>query len=237
MGSGSLTTETDGDTASASDVNQYKSALLEDIVPRNSSGVATDQSGSLGTSALRWLNAYIAKWIIGTVASGLSIEEDSGKIAFFVGGSKVAEIDSNGLTFSSIPNGRAISSGNSGSFGTSSGTYVDITNLSVSITTKGNPVFFTLVPAETGAAGGQWSRLLYVTDAYIKLVRDSTDIDEIRFGTAGLSGHPDPQAETPPGSVVFYDTPSAGTYTYKLQGLSNDQLTLSRCRLLAIELI
>jgi hypothetical protein len=39
--------------------NIIRSALLENHVPRNASGVVTDEAGSIGSAAYRWLNAHL----------------------------------------------------------------------------------------------------------------------------------------------------------------------------------
>ena len=49
-----------GGKVRTSHVNQYFTALNEDFVPRNSSGVPTDEGGNLGTSVYSWKNAEIA---------------------------------------------------------------------------------------------------------------------------------------------------------------------------------
>jgi len=69
MGVGSIADVSDGTVADASDLNQYSSALRQDNVPRNASGIATDLSGNLGQSSLQWLKAYIAAgyWTIGDI--------------------------------------------------------------------------------------------------------------------------------------------------------------------------
>lgn len=59
MGTNNLTTKNDGDVASADDVNQYKTAMSGDIVPRNSSGVPTDESGSFGTPTYKAKNTEV----------------------------------------------------------------------------------------------------------------------------------------------------------------------------------
>jgi hypothetical protein len=59
MGSSTLIQRADAQTIDASWFNNLRSAFLQDVVSRNSSGIATDQAGSLGTSALRFLNAYL----------------------------------------------------------------------------------------------------------------------------------------------------------------------------------
>lgn len=48
-----------GGKVRTSHVNQYFQALSQNVVPRNSSGVATDEAGSLGTSTFEWKNANI----------------------------------------------------------------------------------------------------------------------------------------------------------------------------------
>lgn len=49
--------------------NDIRSALYQDLVPRNSSGVATDSAGSLGTTAFKWLKLRISSgyWDIGDI--------------------------------------------------------------------------------------------------------------------------------------------------------------------------
>jgi hypothetical protein len=54
-----LVTNIDGEVASSSDVEQYKNALLEELAPRNSSGVPTANAGSLGTSLYPWSRAHV----------------------------------------------------------------------------------------------------------------------------------------------------------------------------------
>ena len=48
-----------GGKVRTSHVNQYFQALSQNVVPRNSSGIATDEAGSLGTSTFEWKNANI----------------------------------------------------------------------------------------------------------------------------------------------------------------------------------
>ena len=227
MGTGSLTTETDGDTANAADVNQYKNALLENLVPRNTAGVATDLAGSLGTSALRWLNAYISKLIIGTVASGLSIEEDTGEIIFKVSDTEVARIGANGIDSSSLTNAKAISS--AGSLAVSGGTWTDITNHSVSVTTRGGLVVATLVPDIQTGSGTSKIQGGSAVSPDIRLLRDATQVGALRMSAA------DQQS---PGEIVFCDNPAAGSYTYKIQArTSSGNLAFDDTRLLVYEIL
>lgn len=67
-GTNTLPVETDA-IIRRSHVNKFQTALTGFFVPRNSSGVAEDESGELGTSALQWLRAHIAAgyWSLGDI--------------------------------------------------------------------------------------------------------------------------------------------------------------------------
>lgn len=49
-----------GGVVKPSHVNQYKTALGVDVVPRTSTGAVTDEAGSLGSSTYEWLRAYVS---------------------------------------------------------------------------------------------------------------------------------------------------------------------------------
>lgn len=74
--------EVAGPKTDADHANIFRRILGVDFVPRNSSGVATDIAGSLGTSALRWLNAHVenaklhANGFITTVSAASDITSD-----------------------------------------------------------------------------------------------------------------------------------------------------------------
>lgn len=130
-------------------------------------------------------------------------------------------------------------SSSSGSFSTTSTSYVDATNLSVSITTTGRPVFATLVPVvDTTNGSGLFKQMVTAAGSevfLIKLVRGSTDAGIARIQVFGSSGYQD--EENP--SIVFIDTPAAGTYTYKIQVKSNGGdglIGLSRLKLFVYEM-
>lgn len=59
MGSGTLSTRANAQVIDQTWFNQFLLAFVQDLIPRNSSGVATDQAGSLGSASLRFLNAYV----------------------------------------------------------------------------------------------------------------------------------------------------------------------------------
>lgn len=80
MGTNNFQTKNPGDIISADDPNQYKIGLDGDVVPRNASGVPTDQAGSLGSSTYSWLNGFFRKIFPGNPANNHTITSDSNGI-------------------------------------------------------------------------------------------------------------------------------------------------------------
>lgn len=127
----------------------------------------------------------------------------------------------------------------SGSLGTSSTSPVDVTNLSVTITTTGRPVYLLLISdggpslctINTTRASG--------TSAYaiVTLVRDSTTISYNESG-ATIGGATSVSTTAPGSSINFVDVPSAGTYTYKVQlyTFASTSVNITACKLAAFEL-
>ncbi len=98
MGTNNLETKNPGDVIAASDPNQYKTAVSgTEFVPRNSSGVPTDDAGGLGTTLYRWGTSYIKKIFFGTAAQECSIENDGTNLKFKIAGVLKALIDANGV--------------------------------------------------------------------------------------------------------------------------------------------
>lgn len=81
MGTNNLVARNDGDIIQSSDPNQYREALSGDLVPRNSAGVPTNEAGDLGTSSLKWDNAYIS------ITNTNLVQPDSGNLIVNSGGS------------------------------------------------------------------------------------------------------------------------------------------------------
>lgn len=123
-------------------------------------------------------------------------------------------------------------------FSTTSATYVDVTGLSVTITTTGRPVWVGLVHDGTANTGGL-SIFAAGADAAAtyKLVRGSTDIAIQLLRLAFASGTNLNNA-TPSSALWQVDAVAAGTYTYKVQMYASPGSTgyLSRSKLVAYEL-
>lgn len=137
----------------------------------------------------------------------------------------------------------ATSSSTGASASVTGSTYSDITNLSASITTVGRPVVCMLICAD----GTNTSQIKVTktsgTDAdmsaIIKLIRGSTDIaiyqQQFVWPTAASTN----AFGIPIGGVVFYDSPSAGTYTYKIAAkgsAANEKVDFQYIKLFVYEL-
>lgn len=98
------------------------------------------------------------------------------------------------------------------SFSTSSATYVLVTNSTISITTSGRPVVMFLQGAIS------ISGAIDLEDASLAFSRDggSTFIFEYEFSIVGTPSSGQLTSIIPGGSIMTFDTPAAGTYTYGL---------------------
>lgn len=130
------------------------------------------------------------------------------------------------------PVGQQISS-SCGIFTTSSITAVDVTNLSVTLTTKGRPVWLGLIADNSDA-------YMYLFDSAgigncrILFVRGTTILADFKkeFQGSATYGTIDP-------SMFHLDPVAAGTYTYKLQvycSSATDTLYVNNLKLVAYEL-
>lgn len=121
--------------------------------------------------------------------------------------------------------------------------YGDITNLSVSITTTGRPVFVGLVGEGTDFSyvdvdKTSVSAAVNVT-VMIKFLRDSTTLSSQKAVFGGTASN-DLSGSIPVSSFWHIDTPSAGTYTYKVQMRTGDATdttgSIVNAKLIAYEL-
>jgi hypothetical protein len=116
--------------------------------------------------------------------------------------------------------GQQISSSCGSSWSNNSSTKTDITNLSVSITTTGRPVFVGLISDGSGSSSAirLQSNGGIITGA-LGFFRGVTNISEFSLSeTVGSSSDPSASARHPPSSFFCIEAVSAGTYTYKASG-------------------
>lgn len=107
-------------------------------------------------------------------------------------------------------------------FSTTSNSFVDVTNATVTITTSGNPVKVYLIGnGDTGTGSqlrGQWT---------YQILRGATVLQLTAYGGSGAA---------PLSAVFFKDIVAAGTYTYKLQILATSgTVNVQNCYLIAEE--
>ena len=125
-----------------------------------------------------------------------------------------------------------------GSFSTSSLTYVDVTNLSVAITTTGRPVFIGLIADGAGLAGFGATSGSAVADLSAKfaILEGATILAEhlVESLLNAASGF----SLFMPSSVLWTIRPvAAGTYTYKIQALSSTATAvINNSKLIAYEI-
>ena len=238
MGNDTINQATDGTIIPSSNHNSIRNALSVDLTPRNASGVVTDQAGSIGSSTYTWLGGYIqnmyalTKLWIGTISKNNTLETDgSDDIVIKRNNLEVGKFDSDGLTKGSIqPVGQQISS-SSGSFSTASSSFVDVTNLSVTLTTVGRPVFISMIGDGSGSSSRITNSATGTAQIEIKIFRDTTEI-------AYLLSAADTTNSIMPSEVLHIDTPTSGTYTYKVQTrvITGTNVFVSNCKMIAYEM-
>lgn len=118
---------------------------------------------------------------------------------------------------------------------------VDVTNLSVTITTKGGPVELMLV--DDGSLSSSDITVLCSAagfpNAWINFYRDSTQLTHTQIGNTISATYPI-QSKYPASSFKHIDDPAAGTHTYKVTTSTGSAATtgigIGRCKLIAREL-
>jgi hypothetical protein len=121
-------------------------------------------------------------------------------------------------TGTTVAAGGVAISASSGSYSNATTTYTDVTNLSVTISTTGRPVFVGLMSSGTASSstvGGSTTSASNNPGIILKFVRGATDISIQEINT--VSDSTDGYIVTPPSSFHHVDVVAAGTYTYKVQ--------------------
>lgn len=136
--------------------------------------------------------------------------------------------------------GQQISSSCGNSACNGSASFVDVTNLSVSITTTGRPVFVGLISdgggtqAFFGATRSNTASAL----ALFTILRGATEISRVAVNIAGADSSPNPLTTyIPVGALFHIDVVGAGTYTYKVQqNGTTGTACVNQAKLIAYEL-
>lgn len=139
MGLNDLAARSDGQTVQADDVNQYRNALIGDLVPRNASGAPESVAGNLGSSSLPFGSLYLSSQFIqnGNVIDLSSLSGESHQI---VSGTALTSGYPDFLTFvASSTTGRIL--------GTSTALSLIINNIAVTISSNIDVTGLTLGPS------------------------------------------------------------------------------------------
>lgn len=103
MSTENIASRTDNTTIYAEHVNIFKRVLGEDLVPRNTSGVATNAAGDCGTDTYRWDNVRANSGLFfGSGATQDSIEHSGSDIVMKLAGVVKATLTSTGFNSASI---------------------------------------------------------------------------------------------------------------------------------------
>lgn len=160
-------------------------------------------------------NTFMTVSTAGQIATSVNVDNSTIDLAVS-GGNLLLEVAAGGITATQIANGtitrpklaalgQQISS-SCGTFASSSTSFVAVTNLNVTITTTGRPVFIGLQGMNPADLSNQ-SLYSLVGPSDLKLVRGGTDVVVYKMDESSSI------LSTPP-SVLLIDTPGAGTYTY-----------------------
>ena len=204
--------------------------------------VSPEEGSILYNSTDKTLSIYSGtSWVLPAQVDDTTVEYNTNKIRIKDLGVTESKLASNSVTTSKILNGNVTRiklgplgqqiSSSSGNFSLSPlGSWVDVTNLTVTITTNGNPVFLS-IQADGSSSGSQLAVVNSVVD--IRILRGASVVFLNRFG----SGTGDTVYY--PVSINYLDTPSAGTYTYKVQAnmsnLAGNAASVRYATLLAYE--
>jgi hypothetical protein len=137
-------------------------------------------------------------------------------------------------TGTSVAAGGVAISATSGAAFTTGASFVDVTNLSVTIVTTGRPVYVGLISGATGDSDGR----VYVNGSapasgVCAILRDGVQITSHGVSTSGTNNG------SPCGSISHIDAGlAAGTYVYKLQfkSISGAEITVDDAKLVAYEI-
>jgi hypothetical protein len=161
------------------------------------------------------------------VVDDVTVELSDGELALKAGGVSTDKIADGAVTTAKLAALNYTLSNSSSTFSNSGAAYVDVTNLSASITTTGKPVWIILVAdgssSESGITTGGSSAVNVRFLRGASVIAQQTCLDSAIY--------------LPPSAFRHFDPVAAGTYTYKIQIHPNSQsVEVNRCKLLVYEM-
>lgn len=248
--------------ARASQVNNNFDVFRGHIIPVHvSTATSANNTYDLGSYEYRWANLYAYDLELGstsTNAATINIDTATAtaELVFKLNGTEKARINTNGvsarcglpfagLSSTSSADGGAVSSGLPSTLLAYTAGSTDITGSTLTITTIGRPVMFTLINIVDNSTSAfsiaSSSGTVYFSGYRIDLYRNNSLIKGISF--AGRNPFTTSTASQPiytyqNSGLTFYDFPGAGTYNYHLTrtGVVDGDIQFTNCRSFCYEL-
>lgn len=194
------------------------SVILRNITA-NSKGITMSAPAALAANySLTWMGALPGSTSFMAIDTSGNISAYASITGGLVGSNLAAgtitstQIAANGIAYSNLPVANTATSGASGGFATSSTSFVQPTNLSRSITTSGRPVLVMVQPdGVSSSCGFEVDGAGSVAIGYVSVSRGASVLG---ISTISSSVTGSPSITVPPSSIIAFDTPAAGTYTY-----------------------
>jgi len=215
----------------ASAIFRNLSASSKGLTLNPPASMASDYSLTLPTLPAA-NNTFLQVQLDGTISSALVVDNStiaisSNQLIVKSAGITATQLASSSVTTNKIADGSVTRpklsalgqqvSSSSGGYTSSSASYADVTNLSVTITTTGRPVYVAMIPfqASSGAEAACGGRVVSSSSIAINLrmTRDGNQFCETRVEGYNLTGGLGACVN----SFIFTDVVSAGTYNYKIQ--------------------
>lgn len=230
-------------------VNKFQTALVGDIVPRDSSGVAADLGGSNGTTPYRWtvMTGKKLNLIQDAAGNAISLVSPAALASAYTltlppalpASDAILHMSSSGAVTALTVKAAQVS-GCVDVSTTSSSSGADITGLTVTITTTGRPVFVAFESCDTTTQGGYIGCTAISNNAncFFGIYRDSTLISRAEVGFSN-SASAASYWRGAPGMMQKLDVVGAGTYVYKgnyAQSGAGNTAVAHNVRMIAYEL-
>lgn len=229
-------TNVSADMDAGSLIIREKVASAKGITIASPSGLASDYALTL-MGALPASQKFATIDNSGSIAANWAVDNSTIEVA-----SNVVQVKDGGITKPKLAAlGQQLSS-SSGSFSTTSNSLVDVTNLTVTITTTGRPVMLMLLAAN-GATNSIISTSTITAANATGEVQFYNTTGATALSTIAIGVYPSgTQAllELPPSSFIYVDTPAAGTISYKIRTRSTNgtavTMTFLGVKLIAYEI-
>lgn len=237
-------------SAASTPANLDAASVVFRNLTASSQGITVSPPNALGSSYALVLpplpvsQKFMTLDASGNISAPWAVDGSTVEIA----SSSTLQVKASGITTTQLANGSVTpakksalglqTSASSGSYTSSSTSFVQVTNLSVTITTTGRPVFVGLIADPSTFSTIVLARANGVVLAgTVAIVSGATPIAQYALNstlTTGAFG----SLAYPVASISTIDSPSAGsqTYTCQVQVLSGSQFSITNCRLIAYEL-